>query len=165
MNVQAQAQPVTLAAGDGRALWHLGALLVFKALGAETGGQFWAFEGLADRQMAVPLHSHSREDEFWYIIEGEIEFTIGDRRQVMGAGAFAFIPRDVPHTFMVKSETARWFGVGTPAGLDEWFFETGEPAGKLTLPPPPTTAPDVPALIASLERYGTVTLGPPPNDG
>ena len=165
MNVQAQLQAAALAAGEGRALWHFGALLVFKALGAETNGQFWALEGLADRQMAVPLHSHSREDEIWYVLEGEIEFIIGDERRTAGGGTFAYIPRDTPHTFFIKSETARWFGVGTPAGLDEWFFETGQPAGALTLPPPPDAPPDVPAIIASLQRYGTDTLGPPPNAG
>lgn len=147
---------------EGRALWHLGALMTFKALGAETGGQFWAVEGLADRHMAVPLHVHTREDEFWYVLEGEIHFTIGDEIKIGKPGTFAYIPRNVPHTFQIISETARWFGVGTPAGLDQWFFETGEPAAALTLPPLPTAPPDVEMIIASLKAYGTETLGPPP---
>jgi mannose-6-phosphate isomerase-like protein (cupin superfamily) len=146
----------------GRALWHLGALLNFKALGEETGGQFWALEGLADRAMAVPLHAHSREEEIWYVLEGEIIFTIGDTTRTVGPGAFAYIPRGVPHTFQVRTSTARWFGIGTPAGLDQWFFETGEPARTLTLPPPPAGPPDVAAIVASLQAYGTETLGPPP---
>src|SRR5690606_31270793 len=65
---------VVVEAEQGRSLWHLGALMTFKALGAETGGRFWALEGLADRRMAVPLHVHSREDEVWYVLEGEIRF-------------------------------------------------------------------------------------------
>ncbi len=146
----------------GRALWHLGALLVFKALGAETNGQFWAVEGLADRHMAVPLHAHMREDEIWYVLEGEIAFTVGSGTRVGGPGTFVSIPRGVPHTFQVRSATARWFGIGTPAGLDQWFFETGEAAGALTLPPPPAGPPDVGAIVASLQAYGTETLGPPP---
>jgi mannose-6-phosphate isomerase-like protein (cupin superfamily) len=148
---------------QGRALWHLGALLTFKALGAETGGQFWALEGLADEHMAVPLHSHSREDEIWYVLEGEIVFTVGDSELTAGPGTFAYIPRDTPHTFRVASKTARWFGIGTPAGLDNWFFETGEPAQSLTLPPPRSSPPDVAAIVASLQAYGTETLGPPPS--
>jgi mannose-6-phosphate isomerase-like protein (cupin superfamily) len=152
-----------LAVGEGRALWHLGALLNFKALGEETGGQFWALEGLADRHMAVPLHAHSREEEVWYVLEGEITFYIGDKAVDGGPGTVVYIPRDTPHTFQIKSETARWFGIGLPAGLDRWFFETGEPAGELTLPPPPSGPPDVGAIIASLRAYGTETLGPPPN--
>lgn len=151
-----------LEAQQGRALWHFNALLTFKALGAETNGQFWALEGLADRQMAVPLHAHSREDEVWYVVEGEIAFTVGDETRIGGPGCFVHIPRNVPHTFQIRSETARWFGMGLPAGLDQWFFETGEPAQALTLPPPPTSPPDVGAIIASLKAYGTETLGPPP---
>ncbi|MFN8598657.1 MAG: quercetin 2,3-dioxygenase [Anaerolineae bacterium] len=155
-------QAVVLKKNEGRALWHLGALINFKALGSETGGEYWALEGLADRNMAVPLHAHSREVEIWYVLEGEITFTIGDEKQTVGPGSFAYIPRNTPHTFQIRSGTARWFGIGLPAGLDQWFFETGEPARSLTLPPP-TTSPDVNVIIASLKAYGTDTLGPPPD--
>jgi mannose-6-phosphate isomerase-like protein (cupin superfamily) len=158
-------KPYKLENKQGRSLWHLGALLTFKALGEETGEQFWALEGLADSHMAVPLHSHSREDEVWYVLEGKITFTIGDQTLEAGPGSFAYIPRNTPHTFHIRSETARWFGFGTPAGLDRWFFETGEPAQALTLPPAPKGPPDanaINAIVASLKTYGTDTLGPPP---
>lgn len=150
--------------GRGRALWHLGALLNFKALGEETGGRFWALEGLADRRMAVPLHVHTHEDEVWYVLEGEIRFLVGEEDRVGGPGTFVYIPRGVPHTFQVVSETARWFGLGTPAGLDQWFFDTGAPAGALTLPPPADSPPDVAMIVATLRDYGTETLGPPPGE-
>lgn len=163
MMTQKEMEAIVLANGEGRALWHLGALLNFKALGAETDGQFWALEGLADHNMAVPLHAHSREDELWYVIEGTIRFTVGDETRDAGPGTFAYIPRHLPHTFQVLSDTARWFGVGTPAGLDQWFFQTGVPAGGPTLPPPPDALPDVALIVASLRQYGTETLGPPPN--
>ena len=157
-----QLQAFVQASGEGRALWHLGALMVFKALGEETNGQFWAVEGLADRNLAVPLHAHTVEDEFWFVLDGEIRFTIGAETKQGGAGTFVYIPRNVPHTFQVLSETARCFGGGPPAGLDQWFFETGEPAAALTLPPPPAGPPDVEMLVASLKTYSTDTLGPPP---
>src|SRR5689334_494397 len=70
--------PIILQNGQGRALWHFGALMNFKALTEETGGQYWAVEGLADQNMAVPLHSHTREDEVWFVLEGEIVFTLGE---------------------------------------------------------------------------------------
>ncbi len=165
MIANSQVKPSVVGKGQGRPLWHLGALITFKALGSETEGRYWALEGLADRNMAVPLHVHSREDEFWYILEGEIRFTIGDETVTGGPGTFAYIPKDVPHTFQILTGTARWFGVGTPAGLDQWFFETGEPAQALTLPPPPPGPPDVEAIVNSLRRYGTETLGPPPGMG
>jgi mannose-6-phosphate isomerase-like protein (cupin superfamily) len=162
MDAMRQLQAITVDREKGRALWHLGALLTFKALSEETDNQFWALEGLADRNMAVPLHAHGREEEVWYVLEGEITFTIGDTTTTMGPGAYAFIPRGVPHTFQVRSATARWFGIGMPGGLDGWFFETGDPARALTLPPPSAGPPDVDAIVASLRAYGTETLGPPP---
>lgn len=162
MITNSAAKPSIMHQAQGRPLWHLGALLNFKALGSETDGQFWALEGLADRAMRVPLHVHSHEDEFWYILEGEIRFTIGAETVTGKPGTFAYIPRGVAHTFQILTQTARWFGVGTPAGLDQWFFETGEPAPSLTLPPLPDAPPDVEAIVRSLQRYGTETVGPPP---
>ena len=157
-----QVKSIVMDKNKGRALWHLGALMNFKALGAETNGQFWALEGLADRHMTVPLHVHHREDELWYVLEGQIRFTIGAETFDRGPGTFAYIPRNVPHTFQVISETARWFGVGTPAGLDQWFFETGEPAQSLTLPPVPDAPPDLDMIERTVNAYGTDLLGPPP---
>jgi len=157
--------PIVLQKQEGRALWHLGALMNFKALTEETGGQYWAVEGLADRHMAVPLHSHTREDEIWFVLEGEIAFILGEETIVGGPGTFVYIPRNVPHTFQIRSGTARWFGFGLGGNLDQWFFETGEPAGSLVLPPPPSQPPSeaaVQAITASLKAYGTDTLGPPP---
>ncbi len=158
-----EAQAIALENGQGRPLWHLGALMTFKALSEETGGRFWALEGLADKNMAVPLHVHSKDDEIWYVAEGEITFTIGDVTRTVGPGGFAYIPRGVAHTFQVKSATARWFGVGLPGGLDNWFFETGVPAKSLTLPPASDSPPDIDAIVTSLRAYGTETVGPPPN--
>jgi mannose-6-phosphate isomerase-like protein (cupin superfamily) len=159
-----QISPVVQQPRQGRALWHLGALMQFKALMSETNDQFWALEGFADRNMAVPLHAHTREDELWFVIEGEIRFTVGDATYDAGPGAFAYIPRGVAHTFQIRSATARWFGVGIGGALDQWFFETGEPAQALTLPPPaaPPDETAVAAIVASLQAYGTETLGPPP---
>ena len=163
--MEKQLTPVILQNGQGRALWHFGALMNFKALTEETGGQYWAVEGLADKHMAVPLHAHTREDEVWYVLEGEIAFTLGDETIIGGPGTFVYIPRNTPHTFQVRSGTARWFGFGLSGNLDQWFFETGEPAKSLTIPPPPPGPPTeaaIQAIVASLKAYGTDTLGPPP---
>jgi mannose-6-phosphate isomerase-like protein (cupin superfamily) len=162
----ATATPVLQHAGQGRALWHLGALLQFKALMSETGSRLWAVEGLADRTMAVPLHAHAHEDEVWYVLEGEIRFTVGDQTYALGAGSFAYIPRGVAHTFQVVSAPAGWWGFGFGGPLDVCFFEPGAPAAALTLPPRPAALPDeaaVAAIVTSLQAYGTATLGPPPN--
>ncbi len=158
-------QPVVREPGAGTALWHLGALMNFKARMEDTGGRCWMLEGLADHTMAVPLHAHAHEDELWYVLDGEIAFTAGSATQTLATGGTVFIPRGTPHTFRIVSATARWFGVGIDGRLDDWFFETGVPAESLTLPPPPPGPPtpeQIRAITESLERYGTETLGPPP---
>ncbi|MCC7361990.1 MAG: cupin domain-containing protein [Anaerolineales bacterium] len=163
--MEATLTPILLAPQQGRALWHLGALMNFKAVMSETGGQAWVLEGLADNKMGVPLHVHSQEDELWYVLEGEIAFTLDGAVHRGGPGTFVYIPKGVAHTFQVVSDKARWFGVGLGGRLDQWFFETGAPAQSLTLPPAPAGPPSeaaVQAIVTSLQAYGTDTLGPPP---
>jgi mannose-6-phosphate isomerase-like protein (cupin superfamily) len=158
-------RPLVVPPAQGRALWHLGALLNFKALMSETGGQYWAVEGLADHHMAVPMHIHTQEDEVWFVLEGEITFIVDGETHTAGPGGFAYIPRGAAHSFQIKTGTARWFGVGLGGRLDQWFFETGQPAQSLTLPPPaggPPSEAAIQAIVASLEAYGTETVGPPP---
>lgn len=156
-------KPIVLGPGEGQALWHLGALMNFKATTDQTAGRFWAVEGNADSNMAVPLHSHDKDDEIWFVADGEILFQAGDQKFQRGAGSFVWIPRGVAHTFRITSPTARWFGIGLPGGLDRWFFETGQPAPSLVIPPagPPPTEAQVNAIVETLRAYGTETLGPP----
>jgi len=89
-----QLNAIVLQNGQGRALWHFGALMNFKALTEETGGQYWAVEGLADKNMAVPLHAHTREDEVWFVIEGEIVFVLGDET-IVGSEELLFTSRAI----------------------------------------------------------------------
>lgn len=70
-------------------------------------------------------------------------------------------PRDVAHAFCVESAQARMLVVSTPAGFERFFFDTGEPATALTVPPPADGPPDLDALVAALADYGVEVLGPP----
>jgi quercetin dioxygenase-like cupin family protein len=148
--------------GDGPALWHLGALLTFKATSAETGQRLWLQEALGERGYASPLHRHTREDEAFYVLDGELSVYVGDDVVRAGAGDFLWGPREVPHAFCVESDTARFLAIGTPGGADGFFFATGEPAGARTVPPRSDGAPDVDALVRAMTAYGVELLGPPP---
>ena len=149
-------------AGEGRALWHMGALLQFKVTGKDTDGQFWLAEQLSDQGYASPVHRHSREDETFIVLDGELRVQVGDDRFAAGAGSVTHAPRDLAHGFQVLSPTCRFLILTTPAGFEEWFFETGGPAESLTVPPPMTDAPDIGRLISSLGRFGVELVGPPP---
>jgi quercetin dioxygenase-like cupin family protein len=155
-------QPFLATIDQGTALWHMGALLKFKAVGAETDGQFWLAEQYSERGYASPLHQHSREDELFIVLDGELTVHVDGTDQVAGEGAVAFAPRDLPHRFQVESPSARFLILSTPAGLEKWFFQTGTPALALTLPPPPDGPPDVRALVESLAAFGVRLLAPPP---
>jgi quercetin dioxygenase-like cupin family protein len=156
-------QPYHLPRDGGPARWHLGALLTFKATSEQTAGRLWAKELLAERGMATPVHRHSREDEAFYILDGQVSVYVGDDVVRAGAGDFLWAPRDVPHAFCVESVQARLLVVATPAGFEQFFFDTGEAAAALTVPPPAAAPPDLDALVAALADYGVDVLAPPPS--
>jgi quercetin dioxygenase-like cupin family protein len=64
-------------AGEGISLWVLGVLVTIKALGNETGGSYSLFEDVVPPGVGPPSHVHTREDETWYMLEGELEWKVG----------------------------------------------------------------------------------------
>jgi hypothetical protein len=96
------------------------------------------------------------------VLEGEITFVVGDQTVKASAGSFAFVPPGVLHAFHVDSPQARFLTVISPAGLEAFFDEVGEPAQAATLPPPLAGPTDVERIAAVAARYGQEILGPPP---
>jgi quercetin dioxygenase-like cupin family protein len=160
-SMETQVAPIALAPGEGEALWGFGTLAVVKASGETTGGRAVVFEQLAPRGAGSPLHVHHREDEWFYVLEGELTFWVGGKVVDAPAGSFVYGPRDIPHTFTVTSEQARFLLVAEPAGLDAFFRAAGEPAARLEIPPSPTEPPDIAGLTALAASYGIEILGPP----
>jgi quercetin dioxygenase-like cupin family protein len=155
-------QPYHLPRDAGPARWHLGALLTFKATTELTAGRLWAKELLAARGMATPVHRHSREDEAFYVLDGEVSVYVGDDVVRAGTGDFVWAPRGVAHAFCVESPQARMLVVATPGGFERFFFDTGEPAGASTIPPRGGAPRDLDALVAALADHGVDVLGPAP---
>lgn len=142
-------------------VWQMGNLFSFLANSADTNNQFAVMEVLGRQGFEPPPHTHSRDDEAFYILEGEIEFHIGDQFIQAKAGSFVFAPRGIMHRFQFKTPQIRMLVISTPAGLEAGFRQLSEPAQALTLPPIPTTPPDVPRLIQVFGELG-VTFAPPP---
>jgi quercetin dioxygenase-like cupin family protein len=163
MTAQLISTPYHVPNGGGPAQWHLGALLTFKATLSQTGGRLWAKELLVERGMATPVHRHSREDEAFYVPEGEISVHIGDDIVRARQGDFLWAPRDVGHAFCVESARARVLVLSTPAGFEQFFFDTGQPATELTVPPAGAAPSDPDSLVSALAGYGVEVLGPPPS--
>ena len=153
--------PIALARNEGEALWFLGTLATIKADAETTAGRVAVIEHLAPQGMGSPLHVHRREDEWFYVIEGQLTFWVGGQVIEAGAGSFVYGPRDVPHTFVVDSPQARFLLVVEPAGFDGFLRTLAEPAGSLRIPPPATEPPDLERMVALAAEYGVEITGPP----
>jgi len=153
--------PIALPRDQGEALWFLGFLATIKASAETTDGRVAVIEHLAPQGAGSPLHVHHREDEWFYVLEGELRFWVGGRVIDAGAGAFVYGPRDVPHTFAVASPTARFLLVTEPAGFERFMRAFSEPAERLAIPPAATAPPDIEAMVAGAAEHGIEILGPP----
>ena len=155
-------QPYALARDEGKSVWFLGTLMTFKATGAQTNNGFGLIEQVLPPGFAPPLHVHHNEDEGFYLLEGEITFHSGEKTMKATPGTFIFFPRDIPHWFLVEGDKpARLLQINTPAGVEQFFDEVGEPAQAMTLPLP--GAPDIEKMVALATKYNIEILGPPPH--
>ena len=155
--------PITLAPGEGEALWFNNDLLTFKATGAQTGGAYLLIEELARRGKVTPLHAHPAEEETFYILEGEALMQLDGEQRKVTAGCFVSVPPGVPHAYLVTSETARTLLMITPGSgaMEDFFRAAGEPAAERELPPAGPL--DIERIGEAARRTGAVAiLGPPP---
>jgi quercetin dioxygenase-like cupin family protein len=157
----ANMKPVeSIAFSDGRrsldrSIWYNGSLMTFLATGEDTHGQFALIEAVARRGNVPPPHIHHREDEIFYVLEGEVVVSVGDRTTKGTAGTMFFLPRDVPHSFTIESEQSRMLILLTPAGLEGWFKEFSVPARAMTLPEADEPAyEEVRRMLEAAPRYG-----------
>jgi quercetin dioxygenase-like cupin family protein len=154
-------KPIALEPDQGEALWFLGTLVTIKSSAESTDGRVGVTENLAARGGGSPLHVHRREDEWFYVMEGELTFWVGGETIVAPAGSFVYGPRDIPHTFLVTSDEARFLLVVEPAGFEGFVRAVGEPAKELVIPPPPDGPPDMEKMTALAAELGVEILGPP----
>jgi quercetin dioxygenase-like cupin family protein len=161
MSEATTAQPIILGSDEGEARWFLGALATIKSTAETTGGRVSVTENWAPRGHGSPLHVHQNEDEWFYVLSGELTFWVEGRVTRAAAGSFVFGPRDVPHTFTVSSDEAHFLLVVEPAGFENFLLELSEPAQARTLPPRSAELPGPEEMIAAAQRYGLEILGPP----
>ena len=154
---------IVLDRDQGEKVWFNNDLLTLKATGAQTEGGFLLLEELARRGKVTPLHSHPAETEAFYVLAGEVLLHIDGADRALESGGFASIPPDVPHAYLVTSDTARTLIVITPGSgpMESFFRDAGEPAPEPGLPPEGPL--DIARIGAAADRSGAVEiLGPPP---
>ena len=92
-----------------------------KASGASTNGSLTLIESRTTG--GAPLHIHTREDEYFYVLEGILAVRLGDKTFEAGPRSFVFLPRNVPHEWDVVGEEATLLMMTIPAGLDTFLDE------------------------------------------
>ncbi|CAA9523474.1 MAG: hypothetical protein AVDCRST_MAG79-338 [uncultured Thermoleophilia bacterium] len=150
--------PAVVPTGEGDARWWFGALAVIKATAADTGGRMAIVEVTEPPGAEAPLHVHRREDEAFWILEGDATFEVGDVTVEARAGDYLFGPRDVPHRYTVGEAGCRMLFICTPAGFEDLVIAMSTPAGSRTLPPPSDEEPDFGMVAAIGEAYGCELL-------
>jgi quercetin dioxygenase-like cupin family protein len=150
-------EPLAVRKDEGEARWWFGALAEIKATAADTGGQMTIVEVTEHSGAEAPLHVHHRDDEGFWILEGEITFEVGDETIEASAGDFVFGPRDIPHRFTVGDRGCRMLFILVPGGIEDVIRATSEPAASRTLPLPPDeepTAKEIERLKAVVTEHG-----------
>ncbi len=145
---------------EGETFWFVGDLITLKMVGEDTAGAFTLAKEITPPQGGPPPHMHTREDETFLVLEGELEFVIGARTIPATAGSVVYGPRGIPHTFRnVGTTPSRMIVLIMPAGFEKMVEEVGEPV--IDPSSPPERPLDIERLVAIQRKYG-VEMPPPP---
>jgi quercetin dioxygenase-like cupin family protein len=143
--------------GEGRrSLWVLGELVTYKITSNQTGGAYSLFEVETPPGCRVLPHVQHREDEAFYVLEGEYEFLVDGRIIEAGAGALIHVPKGNLHAHKnVGKEPGRMLASQTPGGLHERFFEKlGAITKDTSIPRDSENPPDMQSIAKIAAEYG-----------
>ena len=150
--------------GEGaRSLWVLGERLTHKIPSDQTGGAYALFEATTRPGAGPPPHAHHREDESFYVLEGEYEFLIGRETLRVGAGSLVYVPKGTLHAHRgVGEDVGRMLVTQTPGGLYERFFEeVGKPVDGDREPPAFEDRPAAERRIVEVAATYGIEVPPP----
>ena len=120
-------EPFVLSAGKSRAgkpLHVLGDMVTVKVASEDVGGHYCVMEIQSPPSAGTPMHVHHREDENFYVLEGEFSVHVGGHVHRAAAGSFVFAPREIPHRYEnIGQTTGRLLVMAEPGGMDRMFEE------------------------------------------
>lgn len=152
---------ILMSPGEGRSFSVVGDIYTFKAVGEDTNGTYALFEFYIPPQNGSPPHIHHREDETFYILEGELTFQIEDRKVVVPSGSFLHAPKGVPHSFSNEGTVpVKTITSVVPAGLEKFFEEVGYPVTDKDTPVPVTPDEQIAKMLEIAPKYGMEILPP-----
>jgi quercetin dioxygenase-like cupin family protein len=158
---------VYVPARTGQAYWVMGDLFTYLVTGKESGGSYFTLEVNVGPGNGPPPHIHHREEEQFYILEGKLTLRVGDQTIRASPGDFIHIPRETVHSFKNGPTPARLLATFSPAGIEQFFQEAGDPVEDRSAPPPSVTQETI-AHFMAVESRGWKehheTLPPPATD-
>ena len=154
-------------AKTGEAYWVMGTLFTYLVTGAASGCSYFTLIVDVGPEQGPPPHIHHLEEEQFYVLDGRLTYSVGDQTFEVSTGDFIHIPRDTVHSFKNGSRPSRLLATFSPAGIEGFFREAGDPVpvdGRLKSPPPVTEATIARFLAAEAggwrEHHNTL---PPPS--
>jgi quercetin dioxygenase-like cupin family protein len=153
MSVQIETMTAVVRKGPVRVLRAFGDELTVLLSGEDTGGKYCMAIGVTPPGGGPPRHVHMREDEWFHVLEGRVEFWKDGRWTEVGPGGTVFMPRGTPHTFRNVGEgDSRMLVQAAPAGFEVFFGRCAEEFAK-------GGEPDMERLVAIAEEHGMQFLG------
>ena len=147
--------------GTGKTLSAVGDKYVMLATGEQTAGAYCLAEATVPPGGGPPPHYHTREEESFYVLEGEITFTVDGQTVIGTPGTFVQIPRNTPHAFRNASDKrARTLILCAPAGFDKFMAQFATELPSSDAPPVPPSPEEIEKLIRVVPEYGIVMLPP-----
>ena len=120
-------EPVLTGPGAGRTVTHGGGSSAeLKLAGEQSGGDWAVVEWHLHSGDEPPIHTHTREDETIYVLEGAITAFVADQRIDVEAGSYAALPKNIPHGLAVRGDEARLLITLEPAGAEYFFVPRDE---------------------------------------
>jgi len=152
--------PTVQSATVANSRWSPGYLFSFLLTADETGGAFTLLE-VTGKGAVPPRHIHHREDEIYYVLEGELTFEVGGRPFAAPAGSAVWLPRGIEHGFAIESDQAKVLLMLLPSGGEGYFAGAGRPAEALAIPTDPPAPYPLERLLALGDEFGIEVTGPP----
>jgi quercetin dioxygenase-like cupin family protein len=147
--------PFHLPADTGLSYWGPGDRYTFLITGAQTNGVYFIMEAIIPSGGGPPPHIHHREEESFYLLDGTLDMTLGEKTIKATTGDFVQIPRGTVHAFRnAGSTTARMLIFFSPAGMDKYFQEVLEPVQNRSAAIPPITDALIAAMVGAGPKHG-----------
>ncbi|WP_028892586.1 cupin domain-containing protein [Tenacibaculum sp. 47A_GOM-205m] len=116
---------------EGDILNVIGDIQTHKLVGSDTGNQIVEWVDNVEPGVGIPPHIHTKEDEIFRVIKGEVAIMVDGKTTILKEGDIAFAPKNIPHSWkVVGTEKAKMITSAFPAGIEHMFRELAKlPAG------------------------------------